>query len=398
MSYYGVGYRGGRRGAVGFQAPSPGGPNGPRTPGTLAPSPSPSRPRKPFTVKVKFPRKKVRLPSPFRKWMHLDRKLRIIYNEVKRQWPELLPFTPPAQPYWDVEPGWLYHYDCPVYEPPYPDGTGYKSYSISQSNPLIPEIYKCLSGQVPAGLKPGHQRIIVGPLTPAGTRMAYDEIWQYPFTQPPTRLPEWVPPRPATFVPLPVPYPQVMPDDAPIQQPAPFPIPTFYPMVPSVPDSPWPQGRRTLQPSRDQPGRYVPPYGDPQAGPAVGSDGGDFTPAPPHVNMPPRRGEKEKKGKATPLGAALIMGGGMITESTEAIDAVYQALGKKCKGAKTPQAKLQCIAKNWDTLDAGQAIANLIQNEIEDRLIGKFGRALKSQAHIRSPENPHIGWQTGPAL
>lgn len=74
------------------------------------------------------------------------------------------------------------------------------------------------------------------------------------------------------------------------------------------------------------------------------------------------------------------------TELGDFVDALYDALGPfKCKGAKTIQARMFCVGKNWDRFFTDPAIMaaamrNLVMNEVEDRIMGRLYGA---------------GWQTG---
>lgn len=326
--------------------------------------------------------------------MGIANKVRLIKRLVEKEWPEILPYVPAKLPYWDVTPGYIDFFDCPAIIPPYTNGVGVATYNTA---PPIPAGYRCTPLQVPqTAPNMARRTVIVGPLNPSQTRFDYDVVWVYPpgITK---KVPQWVEAQTPVYVLPPPPYYTADPDAAPIAQPAPFPKPAPYPLIPSRPDSPWPQGYKSAQPSNGNP-RPLPPYGDPLAGPAVGTDGGPFRPVPPHVFMPPRKGEKEKKGKAGPVASAILNAVGTPTEAADAIDAVYDALGKKCPGAKTPQAKLKCIADNFDTLDVAKAIGNLIANEIEDRAIGTVGKALKSEANKRPTKHPLIGWGFGPGL
>ena len=88
--------------------------------------------------------------------------------------------------------------------------------------------------------------------------------------------------------------------------------------------------------------------------------------------------------------------GGIAGEFADGVEAVYNALGKKC-GSRTPQAKLKCIYDNIDSLDLDKAIKNLAMNAIEDAVIGKIGRGLAKAAREAGFGDPGRGYQAGGA-
>lgn len=112
---------------------------------------------------------------------------------------------------------------------------------------------------------------------------------------------------------------------------------------------------------------------------------------------PPPRNTKEKKTRGRGLTLANFMD--LLSESSEVIDAVYQALPEDVRkrwerdrdldrpgdqfgqyGISGADWKLQAIWYNWHRIDAASAVANIIRNEIEDRL---YGRSYAARDRLR---------------
>lgn len=93
-----------------------------------------------------------------------------------------------------------------------------------------------------------------------------------------------------------------------------------------------------------------------------------------HNQLPPSRGEREKKEKmaAAAVGRWIYRLYDATTEASEIVDILYDNLGKKCKGAKGMSAKANCVYRNLSTLDIPNAIGELVQNHYEDKAWGKF--------------------------
>ena len=224
--------------------------------------------------------------------------------------------------------------------------------------------------------------------------------WVTPYYTPP------VEPQPAVAPqvwPRPAPWPYFVPDGLPITAPAPQPMEVPFRAIPKVPRvSPWPQGRIHDEP--DGPGWTDPRArgsADPGAGPSAETSGGAWKPGPPHMNAPPGPKDREKK-KGYTKAQGLMKGvaddlGKYGGESADAIDAVYKALGKKCKGANTPQAKLKCIYDNFDSLDMAAAVYNLAENEAKDRAFGALGQVNKNASRKVFHEQRGRGLMTGGA-
>lgn len=126
-------------------------------------------------------------------------------------------------------------------------------------------------------------------------------------------------------------------------------------------------------------------------------------PVSPKGPRPPGRGTKERKAGLPPWAAAIWHGVGPITEGVDLVNAVYEALPRRIKveaynkygRQPTPQEKLMLIYNNIGKLNVGKAVTNIVENQVEDFVIGKFGKALGQAS--RNSGRP-IGYGAGPAL
>lgn len=107
---------------------------------------------------------------------------------------------------------------------------------------------------------------------------------------------------------------------------------------------------------------------------------------------PPRKNERE--GKAKGIGFRIAQFMDVVSESAEVVDAAFGCLDEKTQkrwskgreeragdqmgqyGLSGADWKLQALWHNWHKLDVGCAAANIIRNEIEDRIYGKAFGAL----------------------
>lgn len=112
----------------------------------------------------------------------------------------------------------------------------------------------------------------------------------------------------------------------------------------------------------------------------------------PEGSKPPGKGGREKKAKAA--GAALFGLLDAMSEFGDIVDAIYEALPEKTKkrnpckrnefiidtagqyGISNADCKLGVLYRNWHKLDPALALRYLVANQIEDKVIGKFARAL----------------------
>jgi len=115
----------------------------------------------------------------------------------------------------------------------------------------------------------------------------------------------------------------------------------------------------------------------------------------PYFRKPPGKRVKERKfvlglDRMSPLGIAV----NVITESADVIEALYFAIPPRLRGrAKTPQARLEAIYRNFLHIDVSTALKNLLVNEIGDRIVGRVGRQA---AKFNRKFNMNL--QLGPAL
>ena len=132
-----------------------------------------------------------------------------------------------------------------------------------------------------------------------------------------------------------------------------------------------------------------------QAAPAPNKGGwsNDGTPTRPQ-NRPPRRHEKEKKTRN--IGVQLFNSLDFLSEMSEVIDSIYEALPEKIRkeveknwrdeaifldkggqyGVDRADEKLAALWKYWDQLDANQAWKNIAANQLEDQIHGGLHKRL----------------------
>lgn len=245
--------------------------------------------------------------------------------------------------------------------------------------------------------------------------------------------------RPAIWTPVYVQpgfYPAANPDAIPIGQPMATPRPIPYRAIPHRQPSGFPQAPSWGYDDPSAPEESS----NPGAGPTVTVEPGKVThSAPRHRYKRPNKREKEVKLNATIKG---VLGGGVeqiisaLTESNDAINAIYDALPDKYKvqmwvvnrapydkyyfrnysdgvyrgrekygtanryhrevrNLVKPQDKLRQIYKHLDKIDFQKAIQNLVMNEVEDRIIGKLSQGASG---LNKHLNKGAGIQVGPAL
>lgn len=206
--------------------------------------------------------------------------------------------------------------------------------------------------------------------------------------------------KPLWKVPKPEFHPAIAPEALPMVQPMPMPLadPLPYRLLPyRVPN---PNRSPTERPQRGharglprprpwlEPSPFVPPPPPPRWPriPDVTITGQGATVGPPqHKWKDP--GKKEKKANVWRLGSTGVgKVFNKVTETGDAIDAIWNALPDKFKKremakrhGKPPKMldKLGQIVGNWDQIDAGEAVGNLIENEVKDRAIGAVGKQLQ---------------------
>lgn len=199
------------------------------------------------------------------------------------------------------------------------------------------------------------------------------------------------------------------PDALPVAAPAPAVRPVPWHVVPQLPSSK-PQGAPGKLPAR---GNNV----DPKP-----------VPRPDVLPKRPWKPVKETKAAVKWLGAFLNPVN-WITESADAIEAVHKALPRELRAkpvwvpaecgkrvytargwrrtdqyadvgcgyfrASNPWEKAVAVYANWEKVDLGKALTNLVENQLEDYIIGKIGSVVGKAS--RKAGRP-IGYQAGDAF
>jgi len=108
-------------------------------------------------------------------------------------------------------------------------------------------------------------------------------------------------------------------------------------------------------------------------------------PRPEAVHKPARPGEKEKKGRSN-SGRLLLFYRAVrkawheADESLEKVDILYDSLPawvRNRERAKLPHEKIAALLRNWQHIDVGAAVYGLIENEVEDAVIGRGFKSLE---------------------
>lgn len=429
-------FRGSGGAGKNFQKPGSGGNAPPKAPGQVAPATPAPKPRKPWTI-PKFPDKQP--TNDYMKWLGKQ-----FFKGAKRRYEGYEgmiegflsnPITPikPAVPEQPAIP------EQPAYYPglPIPPNPGFGCHwwgPIANNWEHLLGDYpygRCVRflaggsglncgtpqqvGSLKFGVDPipaGTRVIFAGPFhAPVQTRFLIVDKWEspsnairFPYTEPVPAVPEVpaVPAQPAVWAPA-NPYVDVDPR---LHDPGAVTTGPGYPMPASA--------ARAAPNTWFRTATYGPqktrPRADPQAGPAWGSDGGPAKPVPPHANTPPKGNDRDVKGVGPKVIPKLI---NAVGEGLDIIDAAYDALPPECKlkrekapykfgnkytGSRTiapsPQDKAKAIA-DCQSLSAdfvGRFAANLIENHIEDMVIGRVsGAAIKA----RSRTNKKYGLRPG---
>lgn len=172
--------------------------------------------------------------------------------------------------------------------------------------------------------------------------------------------------------PAPVPKPSPLPEPAPNPAPRPNVIQNPFPDAPldSWLPSPRPTPRPQVRPQRPQ---------------------------------PPRKNEKEKKARMGAVAGAIWAAFGPITETVDFVDVLYEALPRNIKRdaynklgrQPNPIERAELIYRNINQMDVGKALTGWAQNEIEDFIIGKFGKGVGKASQ---KDGRPIGYGAGPAI
>ena len=108
-------------------------------------------------------------------------------------------------------------------------------------------------------------------------------------------------------------------------------------------------------------------------------------PRPQEVHKPPRARVKEKKGRSN-SGRLLLFYRAVrkawheVDEGLEKVDILYDSLPgwvRNRERAKLPHQKIAALLRNWQHIDVGSAVYGLIENEVEDAVIGHGFKSLE---------------------
>lgn len=137
----------------------------------------------------------------------------------------------------------------------------------------------------------------------------------------------------------------------------------------------------------------------------------------PPVRKPPGPNVKERKVIANVGAKALAaLVTNLVTETADAIDALYDALPEDKKIPKgkpmkrwhpkygkywqpNPAQKAAKLYENFGDIDVKEAVANLVKNEVQDQVIGRVNaKATKNYRGFYDKSGRFVGFGTGPAL
>lgn len=107
-----------------------------------------------------------------------------------------------------------------------------------------------------------------------------------------------------------------------------------------------------------------------------------------HHAKPPRKGERERKIQSRSARVAAEVYDA-ITEGVDFVDALHKSLPKHLRRGRSASGKLADLWDHWDRVGVNQAIANLLYNQVEDKLIG--GIIQKSRKGYRKGLRDTIG-------
>lgn len=217
-------------------------------------------------------------------------------------------------------------------------------------------------------------------------RMILDTVWRV------DPVPE---PKPITIYPWPYPYPLAIPRPQPLLVPEFFPPGQIWHPPIEVPQRTPPPRPLALPPSLKPQDQQAP---RPLEGPPP-------LPRPAIAEPPPAR-TRERKFRSPPGAFGRFVGelAGAITEASDLVDALFEGLPywmRKRYGKAALLTKVKILYDQYDKIDPNRAIDAIVENQLEDYIIGKFGQAVKDgimnaadQGYWRHP----VGPGTGPAL
>lgn len=312
--------------------------------------------------------------------------------------------TPPREEEWDCSgTSWRIYRKCANPNPAYNLGwSGIVDSGLAETASLHGFVNSCLAGQAPqdvfdpwnpASITSGTRSNAIG-RTVSVPGPSYRCQMQVSFVRPSTGLATLTPyPTLQVAIPSAFALPALPATSWPITA---FPD-EFAPLVtPAYADAiPW-----ALVPSRPRPDEEVLPRLRPSrkpvdwsiaiTSPAPSADGFNSGKPPRfHDYVPPSETpnpkDKERKLRPGPRLARIIRYLGAVTEAADTVDALYDALPsryrpryKKTKYEKrnvSYNEKLEALYNHWDQVDMSQAIQNLIEENVKDRIYGEIGKA-----------------------
>lgn len=238
------------------------------------------------------------------------------------------------------------------------------------------------------------------------------------------------PGRDAHVLPLEDPYwpywPALDPFMVPVTAPQPLPFPLPYRLLPYREPNLW----RTHQEQRQAGYRVPAPRADGELVLGVGTTVGNPMDIPPETQVqvdvvtgpkpqvdvssttsppnPTRPGERVKERKVRiPRSAAGVILHSLINLATEGLDLVnelHKALPPSRRFRRnqdgswrraTQWERMQDLYQHYDEIDIGQAIANVVANEVEDRAYARIGQAAQQSLRKNPFYHRPVGWQSG---
>lgn len=264
-----------------------------------------------------------------------------------------------------------------------------------------------------------HYDVEPNPSFPTLTRARNSALWTKNQATPPPAPLLWPVARlwqRHSFMPVPNPLPMLDPLSVPYNAPPEFPDPLPLSASPHLRRNPFRVAQYQRQAFYELPPAPVLPGRNPDAGIPVVDQPIEIVPGQPaqYVRQPvvaaqpqhalarPRRNERE--GKVRVAGYKLVQGAmNLVTESSDAINAVYDALPDRYKqhglGKHNEVRKMQLIHKHFKHLDIAKAVRNIIAEQLEDMAYGTPQRWLARYSRQHTPHGAlPIGYASGPAL
>jgi hypothetical protein len=86
-----------------------------------------------------------------------------------------------------------------------------------------------------------------------------------------------------------------------------------------------------------------------------------------------------------------------LTEALDVVDALHDALPRQLQSRRGgASGRIRALWEHWREVDVGEAIENLIWNQVEDYVFGKLAGKPAQHAAVRG--KMPVGYGAGPAL